>query len=108
MNVHIDVFSAETGVSRFLELNKNSGWLYDKTENLKPIDKLKFSHLLIEADSEDDKRLDAFKKTHIIQHFVKGFDGIYYLPTGNSPLPLPRIRKAPKIFILKKNVNKNS
>ena len=39
---------------------------------------------------------------------VKGFDGKYYLPTGNSPLPLPRMRKAPKIFILKKNVNKNS
>lgn len=52
VHLHIDVYPAQTGVSRFLELNPN--WIYNKTEN---IDKLsseysQFSHLLIEHKDE--------------------------------------------------------
>lgn len=102
VNVHIDAFSAETGISRFLELNRDVGWLYDKTENLKPVEKLKFTHLLLEADSEDDKRLAPFKQSHRVHYFVRGYDGVHFIPTNNNLLPIPRVKKSPKIFLLKK------
>ncbi len=108
MSVHIDNYSAQTGVSRFLELNRDSGWIYDKTENLhaNSSELMVFTHLLVEADSEKDPRMLPFKSTHEILDFVTGFSGIEYyngLATGVfSQIPNIKIRLSPKIFILKK------
>ncbi|KAL6072119.1 dolichyl-P-Man:Man(7)GlcNAc(2)-PP-dolichol alpha-1,6-mannosyltransferase [Balamuthia mandrillaris] len=46
-HVHIDVYSAMTGVSRFGELYTSRGWSYSKEEN--PSDYSQFTHLLVEA-----------------------------------------------------------
>lgn len=46
--VHIDVFSAQTGISRFLHINEE--WAYDKTEDLNVEDLQKYSHLLMESE----------------------------------------------------------
>ena len=100
VNVHIDVYSAETGITRFTELNRDLGWLYNKSENLS-IDNLKsqFTHLLVEAESMDDKNLKPFEQSHQILDFVRSFKGIYFT---HDKIPLPKIRWLPKIFILKK------
>lgn len=105
MNVHIDVFSAQTGISRFLEINRNSNWVYNKTENLKPgsFEMHKFTHLLIEADNESHENLKPYKFTHSIQHFIRGFSNIYLAPTSYKRLMWPKINLMPKIYILKKN-----
>ncbi|CAF0720487.1 unnamed protein product [Brachionus calyciflorus] len=100
VNVHIDVFSAQTGISRFLEFNKNK-WVYDKTENITPVSKemLMYTHLLVEAESENDPRLEVYKSTHKIQYFVKAYNGIYFSP---AKFPFVKIKLIPKIYILKK------
>jgi alpha-1,6-mannosyltransferase len=105
VNVHIDVYSAQTGISRFLEINRNSGWIYNKTENLMPgsTDIHRFTHLLIEADSETHANLAPYKMTHTILNFVKGFNGMYFAPTSNKRFLWPKFNFAPKIYILKKN-----
>ena len=67
-----------------------------------------FSHLLVEADSEIDPRLDHYKKSHTIQEIIRGYSGIEYyngLSTGMfQKLPMIKIRQTPKIFILKKKI----
>jgi hypothetical protein len=98
----LDNLSTQTGITRFLELNRNSGWLYNKSENLTQNDLIKFSHLLIEADFSEDKKLEPFKYTHNIIDFIRSFNGIYFT---NDPIPIPRIRWVPKLFILKKKPN---
>jgi hypothetical protein len=101
VKIHIDVYTAQTGVSKFLEINRESGWIYNKTEALQPgsTEFLQFTHLLIEAESEEDETLKPYKSTHHIQSFIRGFGGIYLNPFKfNSPI----VRLSPKIAILKK------
>lgn len=62
---------------------------------------LKFSHLLVEAESEDDEIIVRYKPNFRINHFVKGFNGIFFSPTSMSRIPLPKLSLAPKIYILK-------
>ena len=104
VNVHIDVYSAQTGVSRFLELNRDSGWIYDKTENLPNSSDgySNFTHLLVEAGSESDATLVPFKFTHQILAFIEGYDGLTMNKFNNIPIKLPTVRLTPKVFILKK------
>ena len=104
VKIHIDVYTAQTGVSRFLEINRESGWIYDKTEAFQPgsTELLRFTHLLIEADSEEDEKLKPYRSTHHIQAFIKGYGGIYLNPFKfNSPI----VRLTPKIAILKRNAH---
>jgi hypothetical protein len=105
--VHIDVFSAQTGISKFLEINRassTSNWHYDKSENLLPAsrDMLQFTHLLIEADSETHSNLQPYNQTHTILSFVRAFNGIYLAPTSYKKILWPKIKFKPKIFILKR------
>lgn len=108
MNVHIDVLSAQTGISRFLEINRDSGWIYNKSENLIPgsSDMLQFTHLLVEAESESDPRIKQYGSTHLIQYFASAFNGLDFSKSISNKYPfllsIPKFRYVPKIFILKR------
>ncbi|XP_059182400.1 dol-P-Man:Man(7)GlcNAc(2)-PP-Dol alpha-1,6-mannosyltransferase [Centropristis striata] len=71
--VHIDTYAAETGVSRFLEQNRN--WRYDKREDLSltsPDIKI-YSHLLMEANVT---KIQLLQDTHQPLAFIEGFSNI--------------------------------
>ena len=60
VNVHIDVYAAQTGVSRFLQVN--DGWTYNKTEDLDTETlAASFTHLLVE--SQDNETLNSLQGT---------------------------------------------
>ncbi|CAH1392684.1 unnamed protein product [Nezara viridula] len=99
VHVYIDNLPAQTGVSRFTEINKN--WIYNKTENLTPgsTDFLIFSHLLLEAKSKYSPNLKPFSHSHEILDVVDGFSHIHF---NYNSFPPFRIKSKPMIFILKK------
>uniref|UniRef100_A0A3B4UBW6 Mannosyltransferase n=1 Tax=Seriola dumerili TaxID=41447 RepID=A0A3B4UBW6_SERDU len=68
--VHIDTYAAETGVSRFLEQNRN--WRYDKREDMSPTNpEVKmYSHMLMEANVT---KIQALKDTHQPLAFIEGY-----------------------------------
>ncbi|KAL5014000.1 hypothetical protein ScPMuIL_008270 [Solemya velum] len=101
VKLHIDVASAQTGVTRFTQLNDN--WLYSKLEELSPggPEMLSFTHLFIEADSTEDKHLSPYQNTHNILSKIEGYSHLALEFKGFPTLPL-RIHLAPKIFILKR------
>ncbi|KAG8233710.1 hypothetical protein J437_LFUL013830 [Ladona fulva] len=98
-NVHIDVYSAQTGVSRFLEWKP--GWRYNKTENLMPggPEMMSFTHLLVEAKSKYSLNLKPYSKSHTILDSVEGFSQVTFNYNSFPPI---RIRTRPQIFILKR------
>ena len=96
--VHIDAFSAQTGVSRFTQIN--SSWIYSKEENLTESEMLKFSHLLIGAKSKYSATIKAFSKSHTILDSV---DGFWEISVNYNSLRPIKIKTKPMIFILKKS-----
>ncbi|XP_051247846.1 dol-P-Man:Man(7)GlcNAc(2)-PP-Dol alpha-1,6-mannosyltransferase [Dicentrarchus labrax] len=73
--VHIDTYTAETGVSRFLEQNRN--WRYDKREdlNLKNPEIKMYSHLLMEANAT---KIQLLQHTHQPLVFIEGYSSIAF------------------------------
>ncbi|KAM4614773.1 dol-P-Man:Man(7)GlcNAc(2)-PP-Dol alpha-1,6-mannosyltransferase [Polymixia lowei] len=71
--VHIDAYAAETGVSRFLEQNRN--WRYDKREDLSPesLEMKRYSHLLMEYNTT---KILQLRDTHQPLAVIEGFDRI--------------------------------
>ena len=105
MNVHIDNYCAQTGISKFLELNRKHGWIYDKTENLKNEHSklLNFTHLLVEAENEYDPVLVPFKSSHKILSFIRTYSGFHISQSNPSFYWLPiKLKITPKVFILNK------
>ncbi|XP_070709886.1 dol-P-Man:Man(7)GlcNAc(2)-PP-Dol alpha-1,6-mannosyltransferase [Pempheris klunzingeri] len=73
--VHIDTYAAETGVSRFLEQNRN--WRYDKREDLSlsnPEIKM-YTHLLMEANVTN---IQLLQDTHQPLAFIEGYSNIAF------------------------------
>lgn len=89
--VHIDTYAAETGVSRFLEQNKN--WRYDKREDLTPTspEMKMYSHLLMEANSTNILQL---RDTHEPLAFIEGYSNIAFNMFHFLPVSVRLERKA--------------
>ncbi|GCC24523.1 hypothetical protein chiPu_0002924 [Chiloscyllium punctatum] len=96
VSVHIDVASAQTGVTRFLELNPN--WWYDKREDLKPgnVGSFAHTHYLMEMNPI---YISQYRNTHRIMFNISGFNGIGF---NLSQLPLLYIKTEIKLVILEK------
>ncbi|XP_050067060.1 probable Dol-P-Man:Man(7)GlcNAc(2)-PP-Dol alpha-1,6-mannosyltransferase [Anopheles maculipalpis] len=99
ISVHIDNLSAQSGVSRFAQIN--SDWTYSKLENLRPDDEmlLRFDYLLTEAQDKYSDKMRLLSQTHEIVEFVECFNsiGLQY----RSVLPV-KIKTKPCIFIMRR------
>ncbi|XP_014473438.1 PREDICTED: probable Dol-P-Man:Man(7)GlcNAc(2)-PP-Dol alpha-1,6-mannosyltransferase isoform X2 [Dinoponera quadriceps] len=102
VHVHIDVLTAQTGVSRFTQTN--ASWTYSKQENMTVDDPemLQFTHLLMEAKSKYSPNIKPYLKTHDIVDSVDGFSHIAF---NYHMLPPIRIKTRPTIFIIKRKTN---
>ncbi|GMR58655.1 hypothetical protein PMAYCL1PPCAC_28850 [Pristionchus mayeri] len=106
-SVHIDVYAAQTGVSRFYE--SYPAWEYNKTEGLSPQDLTRFDFLIVGSDSEPLKALiDRDYPGHRPMVMIRGFSSLKYrLPKSFTdllhPLALiPSIEMAERVVVLKK------
>lgn len=97
--VHIDNLPAQTGVSRFTQIN--SDWRYDKEENLThgSPEMLQFTHLLLEAKSKYSANIRPYVKTHDILESIDGFSQISF---NYNTFPPVKIKTKPMIFILRR------
>ncbi|KAG8186584.1 hypothetical protein JTE90_020875 [Oedothorax gibbosus] len=99
VNVHIDVFCAQTGISRFTELNSN--WKYNKSEgvSIKDLEIMQFSHLLVEW-TEDIGHTEAFYlHTHVVKNITNGFS---HWGLDFNLFPPIQVFLKPKILVLKR------
>ncbi|XP_012231700.2 dol-P-Man:Man(7)GlcNAc(2)-PP-Dol alpha-1,6-mannosyltransferase [Linepithema humile] len=102
VHVHIDVLTAQTGVSRFTQTN--ASWIYSKQENLTIDDPemLQFTHLLMEARSKYSPNIKPYLKTHDI---IDSVDGFSHIALNYNMLPPIKIKTKPIIFIMKRKPN---
>ncbi|KAF4114469.1 hypothetical protein G5714_004692 [Onychostoma macrolepis] len=98
VSLHIDVLAAQTGVSRFLELNSN--WRYDKKENLTPEDAVMktYSHLLMEANAT---KILLLKDSHKPLVFFSGYQNLIYEMLQFPPI---KIKLNNKLVLLEKTL----
>ncbi|GBP16662.1 Probable Dol-P-Man:Man(7)GlcNAc(2)-PP-Dol alpha-1,6-mannosyltransferase [Eumeta japonica] len=97
VHVHIGNLAAQTGVTRFTELNAD--WKYNKNEHLKPHELHYYTHLLIEAKSKYSPNLKSFTHTHTILDSVEAFS---HITINYKFIPPVRIKTKPSIFILER------
>ncbi|XP_022902590.1 dol-P-Man:Man(7)GlcNAc(2)-PP-Dol alpha-1,6-mannosyltransferase isoform X2 [Onthophagus taurus] len=102
VNVHICNLAAQTGVTRFTEIN--SGWIYNKTEHLNhgDPDMFEFTHLIVEAKSKYSTNLKPYTLTHDIVDSVEAFHKIVFNYYSFPPI---QIKMKPVLFILKRKDN---
>ncbi|XP_054911648.1 dol-P-Man:Man(7)GlcNAc(2)-PP-Dol alpha-1,6-mannosyltransferase isoform X1 [Poeciliopsis prolifica] len=91
VSVHIDSFAAETGVSRFLEQNKN--WRYDKREDISAgsPELQRYSHLLMEVNIT---KIQQLHHTHKPLVYIEGFNNIAFSKAHFPPVRVHLARKA--------------
>ncbi|KAK5610646.1 hypothetical protein CRENBAI_001954 [Crenichthys baileyi] len=94
--VHIDTFAAETGVSRFLEQNKN--WRYDKREDISTTSPeiQVYSHLLTEANIT---KIQQLRDTHKPLVFIEGFSNMAFTTADFPPV---RVHLGKKAVLMKR------
>lgn len=102
VTIHIDNLTAQSGVTRFTEINTN--WTYSKDEHLKAGDEElhKFDYLLTEVKNKYSPEMRFLQQTHEKIELVECFSniGVHY----TSLLPI-KIRTKPCIMILKRRPN---
>jgi alpha-1,6-mannosyltransferase len=92
VRVHIDVPAAQTGVSRFGQLNDgNQNWIYDKTENLMAFDE--FTHVIT-----SNQTIVSQHAKFIVLDVISSFKGIQRL----SGFPFVRPSFSESIYIHKR------
>ncbi|XP_071033742.1 dol-P-Man:Man(7)GlcNAc(2)-PP-Dol alpha-1,6-mannosyltransferase [Parasteatoda tepidariorum] len=99
VNVHFDVFSCQTGVSRFSEVNPR--WKYNKSEelSLKSLEIMQFTHLLVEW-TDDIGHNDAFYlRTHSVINITNAYSHWTLEPSMYPPI---QVHVKPKILLLKR------
>ncbi|XP_059155547.1 dol-P-Man:Man(7)GlcNAc(2)-PP-Dol alpha-1,6-mannosyltransferase-like isoform X1 [Physella acuta] len=101
VHVHIDVYTAQTGVTRFTQLRPD--WIYNKTEDLPAGggDMMKYTHLFIGTPDNNKKPLAPYSETHTVIAQVQAYDRLF-LDKSSFP-PSFRILLTEKIYILKRN-----
>ncbi|XP_066249704.1 dol-P-Man:Man(7)GlcNAc(2)-PP-Dol alpha-1,6-mannosyltransferase isoform X1 [Euwallacea similis] len=99
VHVHISNLAAQTGVSRFTQLN--SSWIYDKTEYLKTSDMAiyKFTHLIEEGKSKYASNFKILAATHDIIDTIESFHQISF---NYFTIPPVKIKMKPVLFILRR------
>lgn len=102
VSIHIDNLTAQSGVTRFTEINSN--WTYSKNEMLKAGDEElhKFDYLLVEVKNKYSPEMRFLQQTHEKIELIECFSniGVHY----TSLLPI-KIRTKPCIMILKRKPN---
>jgi len=99
VSVHLDVFTCQTGVSRFTQ--ENVDWDYDKTESLTGEQLQNFTHLVMEGHHKSSLDLKPFLETHEFLAEIESFSGVKFDYTHFPPVS---IQTRPSIFILKKKL----
>lgn len=97
VHVHISNLAAQTGVTRFTQLNDH--WIYNKTENLDIEQLHEFTHLLIEAKSKYSSNLKAYQHTHVILDSIESFSQV---AVNYKLIPPIKIKTKPALFILER------
>jgi len=97
VKVHLDVFACQTGVSRFTQIN--SGWIYDKSENVSTESMSSFSHILLPGHHKYTLQLKPFLQTH---EFVSEIEAFSQIKLDYSTFPPVQVETKPAIFILRR------
>ncbi|KAJ8928959.1 hypothetical protein NQ314_018411 [Rhamnusium bicolor] len=102
VKVHIANLAAQTGVSRFTEINNN--WTYSKIENMRPGDyeMYQYTHLIAEAKSKFSTNLKPYAATHDVIDTIEAFHQISF---NYLTIPPVKIKTKPVLFILKRREN---
>lgn len=97
--VYIGNLAAQTGVTRFTELNKE--WEYSKNENLKPGDPElhEFKYLLVEAKDKYAPEMRLLTQTHEILEFIECYSNIGLQYDAIIPI---KIKTKPCIYIMER------
>lgn len=102
ITIHIDNLTAQSGVTRFTEINAN--WTYSKDEHLKAGDEElhKFDYLLTEVKNKYAPEMRFLQQTHEKLELIECFSniGVHY----TSLIPI-KIRTKPCIMIMKRKPN---